>query len=158
MSAKRLHTLATLYLAVVYGVVGFTGDSLHYLATDWSTFWGSASVTETDGYYHVHGPDYHVHFHRHGHSGHMHGGKEIAVKAGHAKHRLAIGNSSSSHRPHACPLLSLVASLRLCHTLCQTPPAFIDTFSKQLFERELARELRLALSSSARGPPMAEVA
>ena len=86
MSATRLHTLTTIYLAALYGVVGLTGESLHILATDWKAIWSTTSSTETEGYYHAHFPDNHVHFHRHANHGHSHAINQTR----HGKSQLAI--------------------------------------------------------------------
>lgn len=143
MSWARLHSLTTIYLAVLYGVVGLTGESLHYLATDWKAVWASTSPTETEGYYHAHFPDHHVHFHRHASHGHSHAT---------SKNQLAITSERPTHQAHACPLLSLTSTLKLSHAFCCTPST-TDTFAMPLFESAVVREFKVALSSCARGPP-----
>ena len=68
MSTMRMHRLTAIYLVVLYGVVGITGESLHYLVVNPTAIWSSPPSGEVVVYYHTHGPDYHGHFHRHVHT------------------------------------------------------------------------------------------
>ncbi len=111
MSGRRLHSLTAVLLAVLYGAVGFTGDSIHYLVSDVSSLW--ATQPGAGGYFHIHAPDFHGHYHRHIHHG--------AHSHHHVMHRtddatdlgVELTCPSWTHEPHACPALALVSTLKM---------------------------------------------
>jgi hypothetical protein len=154
MFGPRLRSLTTLYLATVYGLVGLTGESLHYLAMGPVSTWSRSSAA-TIVYYHTHGPDFHGHFHRHTHHGHhSHVPSDDLTHQDRAAQRSpAVAPEQSIHEPHACPLLTLVSTLKLGHA---GPAArhfgagliITKTSERGVFHLHLA-----PLDSLARGPP-----
>jgi hypothetical protein len=153
MSATRLHSLTAVFLAALYGVVGFTGESLHYLVTSPTTFWSNSRSSETV-YYHVHAPDYHGHFHRHAHhGGHSHAAIDVTHDSRQARQGVAITSSDWDHEPHACPILTIVASIKLGHAACCPAPIILDSAGTPSCERALFPAFEIASSLFARGPP-----
>src|SRR5262245_14739737 len=117
MLAIGVHKLATIYLVALYGAIGISGVSLHYLASNTAEYWAiPPSVDdETVVYYHVHGPDYHGHFHRHTiHRHHSVRQTSDRQKCPYA----AIESERTAHRPHACPILTIASKLKLGHSGC----------------------------------------
>ena len=159
MPAKRLHRLATYYLATLYGVVGLAGGSLHYLATDSAGFWSNADAVETVVYFHVHAPDHHGHFHRHTVHTH-HAATKIAAdrEASPSKHPTATTSDGPSHRQHACPLLSLVSTLKLLHAGDCTSTIFLDSIVTATYQAGFLFAPDVVFDSPARGPPCAFLA
>jgi hypothetical protein len=154
MSSPRLQSLTKIYLAVVYGVVGLTGESLHYLAASPMALWTSPQPGEVVVYYHTHGPDYHGHFHRHVHTaGHSHAVPSTSHKSRTEEHSAKIGTEHIAHEPHACPLLSLVSTLKLGNADCGATFVIFGAIVTPTFERDCATEIDVSFSSSARGPP-----
>jgi hypothetical protein len=153
MSATRLYRLTAIHLAVLYGVVGLTGESLHYLSTDPAAVWSASEAGQTVVYYHVHGPDFHGHFHRHVlHEHHSH-----TATRGHASHRakddVALTTPQSTHRPHACPALTLVAKLKLGYADGGAAALPFDELATPTCAGEVLASLVVALDFNARGPP-----
>jgi hypothetical protein len=144
MAASRLHTLTRLFLAVLYGVVGFTGESLHYLLTDPALFSSSAQPASSS-YYHTHGPDYHGHFHRHAHDESRHGSQSAD--------RTSLTADESTHHPHACPLLTLVSTLKLSHADYRAVSIVLERQIAPCFECVVVGASEIALNSYPRGPP-----
>ena len=157
MPAKRLQRLTTYYLAVLYGVVGLAGGSLHYLATDWEGFWSGSDSVETVVYYHVHAPDHHGHFHRHTIHDHHHSHAKIAADRakGQSKGPAAKSSDGSTHKPHDCALLSLVSTLKLLHAGGCSSPIFLDSVVTPTYQAGLLFVPDVVLNSPARGPPCA---
>ena len=154
MSATRLHRPTAILLAVLYGVVGLAGESLHYLLTDPALVWSSMPSGESGGYYHTHAPDYHGHFHRHEHHAHHEHHSHVAVRnTRQPTDEPALTSDLSTHEPHACPLLAVVSTLKLGHAGCCTAATIDDSLITPTFERGTARALAMALHPSARGPP-----
>jgi hypothetical protein len=155
MSAKRLHSLTAVYLAVLYGVVGVAGESLHYLATDGWGLWSA----ETGGYYHVHAPDFHGHYHRHAHHrDHSHAKAITSKVAGKSELSIVLTASQDTHRPHACPALVLVSTLKLSQMGSFFTPFEFDTVVERVRETNRIVELVSTLCLCPRGPPMSVVA
>ena len=154
MSLARLHNLTKIYLAVVYGVVGLSGESLHYLAANSTALWTNPPSGEEVVYYHTHGPDYHGHFHRHVHTADH---SNIAPAAGHEsrthEHSAEFAPEQITHESHACPLLSLVSTLKLGSAGCCATVVHFKVLVTPTFERDCVSEFVVAFSSSARGPP-----
>jgi hypothetical protein len=153
MSATRLHKLTAVFFAVLYGVVGFTGETLHYLATDPALLW---SGSQSGVYYHTHGPDYHGHFHRHTHDGHHHHSHVASVaerRAAQSPDEISLTSAESSHQPHACPLLTLVSTLKLSQAGCVPAAIILDALVAPSHEYEAVRAHKLALEAYPRGPP-----
>ena len=154
MSAPRLRSLTAIYLAVLYGVVGLTGESLHYLVADVNRLWSNSENDETDGYYHVHGPDYHGHFHRHArHSHHARDTIAAAHKNGRSNTGPSVSVQGPTHQPHACPILSLVTTLKLLQAFGCTPSITLDSIITRSNEPRLMLVRGVVLNSYARGPP-----
>ena len=154
MSTTRLRSLTAISFAVIYGLVGLTGSSLHYLATDGMWWWSSSPSVVTVVYYHVHGPDYHGHFHRHTHDGHhSHDANVAASEHDRATDHAAIRMPHDPHRAHACPILSLVSTLKLGHASGGTPALVLDTIVAPAFACDVSHAFEVALYWSARGPP-----
>jgi hypothetical protein len=160
MSTTRLHRLTTIYLAALYGVVGLTGESLHYLASDPLSLWSSSPPeADTVVYYHIHAPDFHGHFHRHTrneHHTHVH--VDATHDAPHAHDGIAIAPQQLNHEPHACPLLTLVSTIKLGHFGVCATHVVLDPLVTKTFERSDSFALQVVRSSYARGPPHGSVA
>ncbi len=155
MPGTWLHRLTTIYLAALYGVVGLSGDSLHYLATNFTSFWSESASdsVETVVYYHVHGPDYHGHFHRH--TIHVHHSATAAVDraAGQSKHQIAVTCEQSAHQPHSCPLLRLVSTLKLVQAAGLAASHLLDSLVTSLWQADDLIASEVVLESYVRGPP-----
>jgi hypothetical protein len=159
MSGTRLHRLTTIYLAVVYGVVGLTGESLHYLVSDPTVLWSSWRSGETVVFYHRHGPGDHGHFHRHVHDGdHRHGTYESAGGADRANQTAALTTQFSSHQSHDCPILSVVSTLKLGHGGMCKMLIVLDALVTPSSESGVVAALNLPRSLGARGPPSGLIA
>jgi hypothetical protein len=164
MSVTRLHRLTAVYLAVLYGAVGFTGQSLHYLATDVSVLWSSLGHQETGGYYHVHAPDFHGHYHRHSHHEHSHAqhqhhshAPDVACDGEESQHAV-VDSLGSSHQEHACPLLALVSTLKLGHGASAVSSIIFDLSVAPTWEAEFIQAIDVTLNLGPRGPPESVVA
>jgi hypothetical protein len=157
MSATRLHKVSAVYLAVMYGVVGFTGESLHYLVTDPLGIWAGCSSVRPAGFYHVHAPDHHWHFHRHSHRGHHHHEEKIAG-AEQETDETAVTAQRVAHEPHGCPLLALVSLLKLGHGEGATRHIFLQPLAACSIERFAFGRFVVASTLFARGPPPCAVA
>lgn len=162
MSVKRLRCLTAVFLAALYGVVGSTGDSLHYLITDGWSLWTSASSAVSGRYcYHVHAPDYHGHFHRYPHDGkHSHHAHSHDDRASHARHvadngnvTTAISSPAITHEPHACPALTLVSTLKLSQIACGLSLFFLDAVNAPSSELRCIAAIEVARTLGPRGPP-----
>jgi hypothetical protein len=160
MSAHRLRNLATVYLAVLYGVVGLTGESIHYLVTDGWSFWTAPADPYASGYYHVHAPDYHGHFHRHadhqGHShrgGHSHSHTVTSPSNGKTILGVEVTSSDSNHEPHSCPALGLVSTLKLSQAGGCLASLILDSVISAPCEVRCIPAFELALRPCPRGPP-----
>jgi hypothetical protein len=157
MPAKRLQRLTTCYLAALYGVVGLTGGSLHYLATDWSGFWSRSDSVATVVFYHVHAPDHHGHFHRHTVDAHHHHHAAAKIAADHRKREpkgpTAKSSDGEAHKPHDCALLSLVSTLKLLDAGGRSSPIFLDSICAPTYQAGLLFVPDVVLNSPARGPP-----
>ena len=153
MFAKRLQRLATFFLAALYGVAGVTGESLHYLATDIGSFWATSESSDSEVYYHVHAPDFHGHFHRHTRHGHHVHHKTVAARNNGRSAVPSLNLPGPKHPPHACPLLSLVATLKLIQVCGCTPTITLDSFIARSYEPRVALVPGALLTSYARGPP-----
>jgi hypothetical protein len=137
----------------MYGMVGVSGESLHYLATNPAGFLTDSQAVDTVVYYHVHGPDYHGHFHRHAH--HVHRVQQVPRTPFHGP---ALTSDSPIHKPHACPLLSLVSTLKLsCASWC-TASVILDTVVTSYCEGEFIDSRAFVRNSYARGPPVGLIA
>jgi hypothetical protein len=159
MSATRLHKLATVYLVVLYGVVGLSGEQLHYLATGGLASRTDSPAGETVVYFHVHGPDYHGHFHRH--KVHRHRPVSTAAPDRNVRSKSpCVTNSAEGipHHPHACPLLSLVGKLKLGHSSAIVFAITADVLITAAWERETHHAIQAVAPGPARGPPSAPIA
>lgn len=120
----RLHFATSVFLILLYAVVGLTGESLHYVVQDafrkgMKSDRASHEKDHAPGYFHCHGPDYHWHHHASHAAQPEHGADELHQQS--KKRRLSRDRfgvyfqrpTEATHSPHACPLLALVASLRL---------------------------------------------
>lgn len=156
MLGTRPHRLATIYLALLYGVVGLTGESLQYLSTDVSGFW-STSASDADEvvvYYHVHAPDFQGHFHRHiVHRHHSGTTKVVRDKARQGEHDAAIESEGTAHQLHACPILAVVSTLKLGHAGCCTNSIILESLITPSWESGVTSALKVARYSYVRGPP-----
>ena len=119
----RFQSVTSHFLILFYGIVGLTGESLHYLLQEGIPSLQqvqelSEQTEHSHGYHHSHGPDYHVHYHA------AHSSKRKISQA--AKpcypddHRqskdpfeIALQFPANAHTPHACPLLAIVANMKL---------------------------------------------
>ena len=153
-ATKRLQRLTTFYLAALYGVVGLTGGSLHYLVTDWASFWSSSDSVETVVYFHVHAPDHQGHFHRHTVHVHHHGDAKVASNrdASQSKGPTAKSPDSTTHQQHACPLLRIVSTLKVL-PIGGTAHVSLNVVSTFTIEAELLFTPEFLRDTYARGPP-----
>jgi hypothetical protein len=158
MSLARLHSLTAIYLAVLYGAVGITGESLHYLVADPAAFLPSSPSAVVVVYYHTHGPDHHGHFHRHfqrvddshvAATSHGFDGREKSA---------VISPEQVTHEDHACPLLSLVSRIKIGGVAYGATTVTFNTLITPNFERGSVAEFEAEFSSSARGPPDSSLA
>ena len=106
---RRIKSLTAVCLSLMYGLVGLTGESLHYLAQDLDLQFVHAQDLADTGYFHVHGHHHeHVHFHRH---------IEPAAKPKVAKNSSPdenrVDHFQEFHLEHNCPLLTLVSQFKL---------------------------------------------
>lgn len=150
----RLKKLTVVYLAVIYGLVGFTGESLHYLVEDISLIASSDPADVSGGYFHSHQPDYHVHFHHY----HHHGENQTTAASSRDNSRTEpVGGSLNTgeqfHHLHACPLLTIVSQLKLGQGGCVLAIVDFDESHVAVGERNTCRLLEAVFSSLARGPP-----
>jgi hypothetical protein len=156
-----MRNVTAMYLAVLYGVVGVGGESLHYLAADPTVLWSGTPSGDVLVYYHTHGPDYHGHFHRqvnHHHDDHSHASPATAQKPDASERSPAFAPEAITHEPHACPLLSLVSTLKLTSADCCATVVILDALVAPIFVHDWAAEFDAIFSQSARGPPSAFLA
>jgi hypothetical protein len=154
MSATRLHSLTAILLATLYGVVGLTGTSLHYLATDVMGVWTEARQVTAVGYYHVHGSSHHRHFHHHEHrlaSIHV-----AAISKSPKNDHAQEGKLRAAHalpHLHECPLLTLVCKLKLSHAVCYTSPIVSDSIVAIAWDANYLPAIEKSAIFCPRGPP-----
>jgi hypothetical protein len=167
MSANRLRNLSAIYLAALYGVVGLTGQSIHYFVTDGWSFWTTQGELDTGGYYHVHAPDFHGHYHRHAndadHShrsgkGHSHSHIVATKPAGESILGVEFTSSDYSHQPHSCPALALVSTLKLSQAGGCLASLILDSVVAPTCEVRCIRAFEFALAHCPRGPPACSIA
>ena len=150
MPGTRLHRLTTIYLAALYGVIGLTGGSLHYLSSNVTGFWSKSSSVESVVFYHVHGPDFQGHFHRFVMPRHDSlATAEARQKVRHAKYDTAL----ALHQPHACPILTLVSTLKLGQGGCFATPILLDSLVTRTWQSDVICAFDVARYSYVRGPP-----
>jgi hypothetical protein len=159
MSATRLHKLTALCFAVLYGLVGVTGESLHYLLTDPALLWPASQAAHSTAYYHTHGPDYHGHFHRHTHDAHhAHHAFVDERRAAGSHDELSLSDGESTHEPHACPSLALVSTLKIGHSTLCAASVLLDSLVTQAYDRHDVWTFNVAIDFQARGPPSGSLA
>lgn len=162
----RIHHFAACLLLALYGVVGVTGESLHYLVQA-TVRTDSAQVDHQTTYYHHHSPDYHGHFHHHEHGRvHHHRGESVVGHHGESavkpQRKVAQRNKPirdglkqdvDSHSPHACPLLTISSTLKLGNAWALA--LIIETTSNRGIHRVWPQTIleQIAYSHPARGPP-----
>jgi hypothetical protein len=156
--------LTSVVLAVAYGVVGLTGESLHYLITDPSALWTDPGAVAATGYFHTHAPDHHRHFHRHSHPAHHHHHHVGHARAsevsqpGFDRYADAIAPSDTSHYEHACPVLVLLSTLKLGHADSTATPITLERSFAALGAAQSLPSLHSERAFQARAPPGADVA
>lgn len=159
MSATRLHNLTAICFATLYGVVGLTGQSIHYLATDASVLWAHSAHDESGGYYHVHAPDFHGHYHRHTHHGsHSHAALAVNTEDGKAEQGVSVNSPGNTHQQHACPALALVSTLKLSHSGTTFVSLILDSVIAPFSEVDHISAFEVTLCHSPRGPPLGSLA
>jgi hypothetical protein len=151
MSAPLLHRLSAICLAALYGVVGLTGESLHYLVSDPTVLWSSWGAGDTVVFYHRHGPGDHGHFHRHTST-------TSERPTGTPNTTAAISSQQSIHQSHECPILTVVSTLKLGHASSCATPIILDAFVRPSCEGGVFAAFEVRLSLSARGPPSGSIA
>ena len=156
MSATRLKKRTAATFAVLYGLVGVTGEGLHYLLTDPLLFRATEHSHASGGYYHTHGPDYHGHFHRHTHDGHH--SHFASDDAGRPTNGTEITDDGSSHEPHGCPVLVLLSTLKLGHAGACATDIILDTLISATSHCGAVHAIDVSLSSYPRGPPVGSCA
>lgn len=164
MPRTWLHSLTAVGLAALYGAVGFTGGSIHYLATDAWGIWTRLGQADSDVYYHVHAPDFHGHFHRHAHhrSHSQNAGIRAALAVRHGASQSTHGGidkpSPDSHESHACPLLSLVSTLKVSHSHTCIATIILDSIVAPSGEASFIATFERTLTLCPRGPPVGHFA
>ena len=166
----RLHSLTSICLAVIYGLAGVTGESLHYLVQDLQAAFQSKSTPiaswqhvegkrRPHGFFHIHAPDCQLHYHQ----GVVADQPQEGALAGSANAKPAgkpcqesLNSDREFHTQHACPLLTFVSTLKL-GSGSATPVDFEPATS----HASLCEISSLLISQSAschlaRGPPKAE--
>jgi hypothetical protein len=156
MPVTRLHSLTTICLAALYGVVGLTGSSLYYLTTDVPGTGESSSSPsdETVVYFHTHGPGQEGHFHRHTVHRHLSGATtDVHHKGRQGKYEAAIALEGTTHQPHSCAILTLVSTLKLGHTAFCANSIILDSLITPTWESGIISAFDVVRYSYARGPP-----
>lgn len=149
MLAARLQFATSIGLVALYALVGLTGESLHYLAQHGMDVAPSANgAHHSQGYYHCHGPDYHWHYH--GPVASEHAAPDHAEKD---DGRPALRDDRASHAPHACPLLAIVAKLKLGSGGAFLSGLVIDGDGDVALGANVLLSQPVALDHLARGPP-----
>jgi hypothetical protein len=152
--------LTALGLTMIYVIVGFLGESLHYVASGEHGFSREPAGAKSSVYGHCHAPDFHFHFHRHVHEG------ELAHPDGHGPtgrladhpHERSIRALARPHEPHACPLLALIGTLKSGFVRLAAGIVELPDFVQDVAHHPTCRALVRASASSARGPPPATLA
>jgi hypothetical protein len=157
MSARRLHSVTAICLAVLYGVVGIAGESLHYLATASSAFWSANPASDATYYYHVHAPDNHGHFHSHPHRHHHHAhshGAPVSRNAERTDNQTAsFAVATYAHEPHGCPALALVSHVKLSQSVAIVSLSAATTAIGWTRSVEQVFSLQPLTCACPRGPP-----
>jgi hypothetical protein len=171
MSARRLHILTAVSLVALYGAIGATGTSLHYLLDSSWSFIGGIS-DDAGGYYHVHAPDYHGHYHRHSH-GHSHSHSHVGSHSHSHAHShgdvqqarpaarldtISLTTGENTHPEHACPLLTLVSTLKLSQLTYSDSSAHHEPIIATIRDSTCIAAFALTLNLCPRGPPAATLA
>ena len=139
-------------LAALYGLVGLTGESLHYLSEDVGLAFRQLQIADSGGYFHSHQPDNHVHFHHH------HGEEETAKVNGYTESKSdqntrKVKPSKQFHNPHGCPLLTIVSQLKLSQILGYFSVVIPKTSQFFLGNFDLCHTISRVSKYYARGPP-----
>ena len=143
-------------LLLLYALFGAGGESLHYVlntgpeAPPLTRILGSLK-----GYFHIHGPDFQVHFHLHRDPFQIAADEkaqavEDARRTAEQSGRPALKHRVTTHTDHPCPLLSVVSLLKLgagglyCSVASESPwrgrlLAFDTLFSSHKRVSQLAR-------------------
>jgi len=148
----RLKNLTAFTLAVLYGLVGLTGVSLHKLVDDFSLKALYSQDSGSVGYFHTHQPDNHPHFHHH------HGDRQAESSIATAvdeKNQSAtnLKGNDQFHSPHACPLLTLVSQLKVGQGGWVAIRIDSDSLQASATESNLRPAFGVASLVRARGPP-----
>jgi hypothetical protein len=92
----------------MYGLVGLTGGSLHYLAEDFGQWLGGRSTgSATHITYHRHGSDNHWHFHSHA------GVDSEESTRDTQSQQCGVRSKVEWHTDHECPLLTVLSNLKM---------------------------------------------
>jgi hypothetical protein len=157
MSA-RLHSVIACLLALLYGLVGATGEARHYLVAELELPGAEHSQDGSDeGYWHTHEPDHHWH-HHHGHSHKVPAHQGTVNSKSCAKcdwGGIALRAPLGAHTPHACPLLTVLSTLKLSHATKAVLPDGPSGCSEFLPRCEHCSPVLLVRHALARGPPAA---
>ena len=153
MPGTRLKRVTAIYLGVLYVAVGFTGDSLHYLATNLTGSSSHSDSGEVVVYYHVHGPDYQGHVHKFILPRHASSASTTVHRNPECARRFTVGQERFSHLEHACPILALVSTLKLGHSVCCARAIILESLITPIWESVIGRSLDVPRYSYARGPP-----
>ncbi len=114
---RTLHRSAACLLVIGYLVVGLCGDSLQEVVSAWQRSLLRAQESQSVyvvAHAHAHGPGYHYHTHHYL----VPRAEALERRSAATSNRHPDGNPSVAgqfgvHLPHACPLLQLVATLKL---------------------------------------------
>ncbi|QDS97092.1 hypothetical protein [Adhaeretor mobilis] len=121
MNRIKLQSATAIALSLLYLAIGLAGESLHYFVESALVESGSSVSTGTaaevlageasSGFYHFHGPDFHVHYH--GPVKVAGSETSTATKKQQKESGATFQESGQQHQPHACPLLAVLATLKL---------------------------------------------
>ena len=156
--SMRLSSVTAILLAIVYGLVGLAGVSLHYLADSLTgdllipVPLGSHSLG-SGSYMHSHSPDHHIHFHR---SHHDHGKSQGAERdQSTADEEKGMFNAPhESHSEHACPLLTILSTLEIGLGSGFSTTVDFEALHAVLPQSAICHAFELATCHLARGPPV----
>ncbi|MCA9230255.1 MAG: hypothetical protein KDA57_06365 [Planctomycetales bacterium] len=155
---SRIYNLTAISLAVLYGVVGLTGEALHYSVQNWVAQDLNSSSRQNEpgkvvGYFHAHHPDNHQHFHHHHDHSHATSQVEQSGVASVDSKLPQLKSGKLLHSPHDCPLLTLVSQLRLGTGGAALLGVALESHHSLLLESTLLPSFQTSGLVLARGPP-----
>ncbi len=153
---RTLQKSAACLLVISYLVVGLCGDSLQEAVSAWQrlSLRGEESQSVYVAHAHAHGPDFHYHTHHYlVPRAEAPERRSAATSNQHPDGNPSVAGQFGVHLPHACPLLQLVATLKL--SVGDMSVAFLPS---DLLQEGLPESFRVLPAASPcgqlpRGPP-----